>query len=297
MPAHKRKKSSPQTTTDYLTALEKAMRQLAYGHHLFTIFRHFVEMSALAFSNVADPIQKETREAQYLSIVKQYKSEEVHQFPPLLSLLIECLEQEQSDVLGVLYHRLELHNEQAGQFFTPYHLSLTMARMLLYDAKHLVEEKGFIRAQEPCVGSGSMVIALAQALREEGINYQQSLHVTAIDLDITAIHMAYVQCTLLHIPAIIVHGDTLRGETYGIWRTLAHVMGFWDAKLERDHRSLPAPEEASATAQITPATEALCEAAAVENPSDVLDEYPPATPAPQSARGTKKAQGPQLTLF
>ena len=36
--------------------------------------------------------------------------------------------------------------------------------------------------------------------------------------------MAYVQCSLLHIPALIVHGDTLRAETYSVWRTFAHVM-------------------------------------------------------------------------
>ena len=37
-----------------------------------------------------------------------------------------------------------------------------------------------------------MVIALAQELREQGINYQQCLHVTAIDIDLLAVHMAYV---------------------------------------------------------------------------------------------------------
>lgn len=63
-----------------------------------------------------------------------------------------------------------------------------MAKMLVHDAKHLVEAKGFIRAIEPCVCSGAMAIALAQALKEEGINYQQCLHVTAIDLGIVAVH-------------------------------------------------------------------------------------------------------------
>ena len=104
-----------------------------------------------------------------------------------------------------------------------------------------------------------MVIALAQALKEEGINYQQCLHVTAIDLDILAVHMAYVHFTLLHIPAIIVHGDTLRAETYSVWRTFAHVMGFWDTKLARDPRRLPPPAPKSPqgtpqTANQTPTT-------------------------------------------
>jgi len=241
MPAKPRTKPPPQTTSDYLSTLEHAIRHLAYGHHTFTVFRHFVELSAIALSNVTDPRNKEAREKQYLSIVTQYKPEQFQQFPPLLGMLAACLEYEPTDVLGRLYHRLEIHNHQSGQFFTPYPVCVAMAKMLVYDAKHLVEEQEFIRAQEPCVGSGAMVIALAQALREEGMNYQQCLHVTAIDLDIVAVHMAYVQCTLLHIPALIVHGDTLRAETYSVWRTFAHVMGFWDAKLARDDRRRPAP--------------------------------------------------------
>src|SRR5712664_696648 len=70
MPAKQRKKAPPQTTRDYLTTLEHALRQLSYSQHLFTTFQHFVELSAIAFSNVADPINKAVREAQYLAIVK-----------------------------------------------------------------------------------------------------------------------------------------------------------------------------------------------------------------------------------
>ena len=192
MPTQSRKKPRPQTTRDYLATLEHAIRTLSYGHHTFTIFRHFVELSALALSNLADPINKAAREAQYLAIVKQYKPEEVQQFPLMFGMLVECMEQEPTDVLGRLYHRLEIHNHQSGQFFTPYPVCQAMAKMLVHDAAHLVEEQEFIRAMEPCVGSGAMVIALAQALREKEINYQHKLHVTAIDIDTLCVHMAYV---------------------------------------------------------------------------------------------------------
>jgi len=169
MPAHRRHK--PQTTHDYLSTLERAIRQLTYGQHLFTVFRHFVELSAIALSNVADPVNKAAREEQYLSIVQQYKPEEFQQFPPLLGMLATCLEHVYTDVLGVLYHRLELHNHQSGQFFTPYPVCLAMAKMLVHDAKHLVEEQAFIRAHEPCIGSGAMVIALAQALIHTAVSF------------------------------------------------------------------------------------------------------------------------------
>jgi hypothetical protein len=277
MPTKPRTKPPPQTTRDYLSTLEHAIRQLAYGHHTFTVFRHFVELSAITLSNVADPLNKAAREAQYLSIVTQYKPEEFQKFPPLLGMLVACLEYEPTDVLGMLYHRLEIHNEQSGQFFTPYPVCQAMAKMLVHDAKHLVEKQEFIRAHEPCVGSGAMVIAVAQALREEGINYQQKLHVTAIDIDTVAVHMAYVQCTLLHIPALICHGDTLRDEVYSQWRTFAHTLGFWDAKLARDHRSRPAPEK---------------------DPPVAGTPIPPphVSPAPYTSNGTP-THSEQLTLF
>jgi len=200
-----RKKPPPPTTRDSLATLERAIRQLSYSQHLFTTFRHFVELSAIAFSNVADPINKAAREEQYLRIVKQYTPEEFQKFPELLGMLVACLEQESTDVLGVLYHRLELHNEQSGQFFTSYPVCQAMAKMLMHDAKRLVEEQEFIRAHEPCVGSGAMVIALAQTLREEGINYQQHLHVTASDVDLLAVH----------IPTVCLDVTSLAASSYG----------------------------------------------------------------------------------
>jgi hypothetical protein len=127
-----RTKPPPQTTRDYLATLEHAIRTLSYGHHTFTIFRHFVELSAIALSNVADPSNKAAREAQYLAIVKQYTPEEVQQFPPMLGMLVACLEQETTDVLGTLYHRLALHNHQSGQFFTPYPLQTVPPLPLLW---------------------------------------------------------------------------------------------------------------------------------------------------------------------
>ena len=42
MPAKPRKKPPPQTTSDSLFILETAIGELAYGHHTFTVFRHFV---------------------------------------------------------------------------------------------------------------------------------------------------------------------------------------------------------------------------------------------------------------
>jgi hypothetical protein len=77
---------------------------------------------------------------------------------------------------------------------------------------------------EPAVG-GAMVIACAQALQDMGINYQQHMHVTAVDVDERVAHMAYVQFSLLHIPAIVVVGNSLSLDVRGVWYTPAQHPG------------------------------------------------------------------------
>ncbi len=102
-----------------------------------------------------------------------------------------------------------------------------MAKMTLGDKDGIrakIAGRGFVTAQEPACGSGAMVIALAHEMKDAGINYQQHLHVTAIDVDPKCVHMAYLQFALLHIPAIIIHGNTLSLEEFGRWHTPAHIM-------------------------------------------------------------------------
>jgi len=93
-----------------------------------------------------------------------------------------------------------------------------------------------------------MVIALAQACKEAGVHDQREMHVTAIDLDTTAVHMAYVQLFLLHIPAVVLRGDRLRGERYDEWYTAAHMLALWEWKLRQDEHKVTAPRLAPAPA-------------------------------------------------
>jgi len=134
---------------------------------------------------------------------------------------------------------MDLGSKWHGQFFTPYHLCRLMAGMMVDDhMRGLIDARGFIRANEPACGGGAMVIALAEEMYAAKINYQQHLHVVAQDLDLKAVHMAYVQLSLLHIPAVVIHGNTLALEERSHWLTPAHIMGGWEWKLAAaEHRA------------------------------------------------------------
>jgi hypothetical protein len=41
------------------------------------------------------------------------------------------------------------------------------------------------------------------------------------------VHMAYVQLSLLGIPAVVVHGNALSLDVWGVWYTPAHVLVGW----------------------------------------------------------------------
>ena len=234
---------------DHQKLLLKLFGALAYRHSAWQVFSDFAEAAAISLSNAVDWPQRDKREERYMQIVQRYKPDELATFPQMLGELTLALEEGPSDVMGKTFHDLELHNKWAGQFLSPYHLCQMMAKMTLSDADDIrsrIEARGHITVQEPCAGSGAMVIAVAQCMRELGINYQRHLHVTAIDVDPKCVHMAYLQLSLLHIPATIIHGNTLSLEEFGRWYTPAHIMDGWHWKLRR-HPDPGSPTEISST--------------------------------------------------
>lgn len=232
------------------TAIVKMMRSLTYKHDNRTVFTDFVEAAALSIANSVDVHQREAREKRYLEVMRRYKPEEVALFPKMLGELVLAMEAEPHDALGMIYGELEISNKDAGQFFTPYELCRLMARMLVDDEmKAKVAANGYITTQEPACGAGATLIALAQEMKDAGINYQQCLHATAIDIDLRCVHMCFIQCSLLHIPAVIVHGNTLSLQEWSHWLTPAHIMGGWWYRLKRRRQEPPVvetPEENAA---------------------------------------------------
>jgi hypothetical protein len=221
---------------DRIKSLSKLLTGLSPRHDTFTVFSDFVAMTATSISNAVDRTNSAAREAAYMAIIKRYdRKEDLEVFPRAFAELTLALEDDMSDVLGRVFHELSLQNKWAGQFFTPDHICRLMAGISLTDdLKQTIKDRGFIHASEPCVGSGAMIIALAHAMREAGFNQQQTLHVTAVDVDIRAVHMAYIQLSLLHIPAVIVHGNALTLEEWSHWHTPARVLGGWRFRIEPD---------------------------------------------------------------
>lgn len=178
--------------------------------------------------------EREEREKQYLSVIGRYTAEEQKIFPEMMSIVTLALEDNpEQDFLGSLYHYLELHQEQKGQFFTPYNISRFMAEVLFEknDAKRKLEQNGYIRVSDPACGAGAMLIAFANAAKRSGINYQKQVLFVAQDIDHTAAMMCYIQLSLLGCPAVVIIGDTLAKPMFhpdnDIWYTLFYYLNRW----------------------------------------------------------------------
>lgn len=178
----------------------KTIQSMIGKYGVYNIFEDWVRMIALAYANQIIFSQK--REDEYLEIMKKYDEAERSKLCEMYAWLLEWSEEEMTDMLGYIYMHLELGSKAHGQFFTPYHICQMMAKMQKYDGKVL-------KVNEPSCGAGGNVIALAEALKEQGINYQQKMEVVCQDIDTKAVYMTYVQMCLYGIPAIVYQANTL----------------------------------------------------------------------------------------
>jgi hypothetical protein len=225
--------------------LARVLKSLGHSHRIETVFRDWLAMSAYAISNRVDLRQYDLREAAYMSIVPRYAREnrygkrDIDVICEMLPLFVEELDVSRKDVLGPLIAGLELPlNKYWGQVLTPWEVSYMMAKMT-FGGKDEIEaamaEKGYITAMEPTCGVGGMVLAMACALEDEGINFCQHLHVTAVDVDPMMVHATYLQASLFGIPATVVCGNSLKLEETEHWYTPVHIFGGWSRKLQSAH--------------------------------------------------------------
>ncbi len=209
--------------------LLKAFKLLGNKYGVHAVFEDFLAMYTYAISNSVDAYHYEKREADYMRIVKKYSLEEIEQIVALgchLTMELESQSGYPQDILGPLFHELNLHNEYAGQFFSPQNICDAMAQIAI-GADKLNNGKAYITVMEPACGSGAMVLAAAKALQAQGRNYQQEMIAVCIDIDFKCVCMTYIQLALHGIPAVIIHGNTLTTEEHSRWYTPMYFIGGW----------------------------------------------------------------------
>jgi len=199
-------------STDFRNFLGGISRQ----NDLRRTFDAFVRLAACCLS-------AQTREAEYLEEAKHWEKSDLELMSKALGALILEMESKPfEDVLGGYYMEFALSSkgqQWGGEFHTPKPICDLMAKMLVSDLAALSKEEP-ITICEPACGAGAMILSLAEACPPE---IRQRLRVTAIDISRTACDMAFINTTLWHIPARIIHGNSLSMECWAAWSNIHYI--------------------------------------------------------------------------
>ena len=202
--------------------LVKEIENMGRTHGLNNVFVTFLELSATSLGAHLDPVNAARREEEYEALESKLSQEELQAYAGMLALLAMAVREyrdDPADILGDIFHRLNLSNKWNGQFFTPIHICELMAEItgIADSVKEL--EKGHIKVNEPACGSGAMVIGAIGSMVKRGIDYHDKIFFVAQDLDIRCVWMAYIQFCLYGIPAVVLQGNSLTDEVNSCWYT------------------------------------------------------------------------------
>lgn len=219
---------------DYIKEFISKLSNLDRSRSISTVFNDFLTLSYCSLAQTV--YQSDNLEQRYLNIIKTYTKEQAEEFSKLLAFLVLGLEQESQDFLGQVYMSLNLGSQANGQYFTPYSVSKFMAEINFTEIE-TIQNNQLITLSEPCCGSGALIIAFAQTLREHNINYQQNLFVEAIDISEMCFKMTYIQLSLLGISAKVVQGDSLSLKFQQVLYTPFYFLNGIEYKLKKQKLS------------------------------------------------------------
>lgn len=128
------------------------------------------------------------------------------------------------DHLGEIYMELSGSKKGAGQYFTPYHVSRLMAELTI--GREDLSGDNVLTFNEPCCGSGGIIVATADVLNERGFNYTNNAVYVANDIDRNCALMCYLQTSWAGMPAIVYHQNTLTQETWDMFITPAYILQY-----------------------------------------------------------------------
>ena len=232
-------------------AFVKIFDSLTGKYNRWQVWQDMIWMIACSISNTVDRKHFDKREEMFTDIAKKYSDVDIQKFKQLLEMLIESMESrvnrgDYGDFLGEMFMNLNLGNELGGQFFTPYHVCLMMAKSTINDDRLRKELNrcGYISCADFACGAGATLIAAAECMKELGINYQEQCIFAGQDIDSTTALMCYIQLSLLGCAGYVVIGNSLIEPMTGhalfgedserCWKTPMYYLDKWDFRRQAE---------------------------------------------------------------
>lgn len=169
-------------------------------------------------------------------ICAKYCESDICNLHALFGLMVCALEAKFHDFLGAIFMELELGDDRNGQYFTPYNVQSLLARLLMPDIDETIRREGFVTVSDPASGAAGMIVAYAELMLEAGYNPSEQMFGSCIDIDPIAADMAFIQLSLLGIPAEVVTGNTLTMQFNRVRYTPVYYINNFEKRLEEQRR-------------------------------------------------------------
>lgn len=191
----------------------RLIQKIAFSHsseaHVFSDFCRMVACS----------LAMQTREDEYLEVIRPYSQAHFRDLSEAMALLILEMESHPfSDRLGESYLEIAAHSSKQtrGEFYTPQAISRLMARVSI-DADAIIATNEPIRILEPACGAGAMVLAIAERFAPGHVDL---LRVTCQDINPVATDITLINTSLWGIPAEVILGNALDRTTrsHKVWK-------------------------------------------------------------------------------
>jgi len=230
------------TMTDYKAEWLKEFDKLARRTDFWQAFKDWCGLFAIEISTRVDLTQPKDRLKEYATIARRYDKDEKLSMAKMAALMVAELDRRVTtegyqDVLGEIFHELDVQNKYKAQFFTPNSLSEMMGRLAIGDdIKETLKHQPFITMNDAACGSGSTIYGGLNGVRHAGGNPCRDVLVVAGDVDERCVYMCYIQLSLYGIPAIVMRQNALTLEEPDIWYTPVYVLDGWWWKNSKRHR-------------------------------------------------------------
>ena len=192
-------------------------KSLCSSRSSWQVWSDFIVATACAIANAGTDRESELfkqREEEYKQCAERLGS--VETIAEMLAIITMALDENpEQDFLGGLFMKLKLNSYWKAQFFTPYCVCKTMAVITSVGMDEEIKNKGWVSINDSACGAGATLIAMANTLKEQGINYHNHALFVAQDIDRIAGLMCYIQLSLLGCPGYVVIADSLANPVVG----------------------------------------------------------------------------------
>ncbi|MGK4357874.1 N-6 DNA methylase [Enterobacter cloacae] len=228
------------TTDEARCQFISVFRDTARQLRRWEVFSDYITLAAseLDMARIRTPENIE----QSRKICAKYSESDISNMHTLFCLMVCALEAKFHDFLGAIFMELELGDDRNGQYFTPYHLQSLMAKLLMPDVEQTIRREGFVTVSDPASGAAGMIVAYAENILAAGYNPSEHMFGSCIDIDPIAADMAFIQLSLLGIPAEVVTGNTLTMQLNRVRYTPVYYINNFEKRLD-DQRRISAMRE------------------------------------------------------